>query len=84
VTFKTKKIKIHRVAMGPVETDQGMWYNICLIEEPDGEIHEEELEYKTLKEAYKDINLLNSQIEPIETEVGLYEEESPCSISTVN
>lgn len=72
------------MSFGPVETDNGMWYNICLVEEADGKVHEEELQYNSLREAYNDITILKGQIEPIETEVGIEEKDQECLTFRVN
>lgn len=59
-------IKIHRIIEGPFETDSDMWYNLCLVEFPNGELIHQEVLYPTMDEAYEDIKTLSKQINPIE------------------
>lgn len=59
-------IKIHRIIEGPFETDNDMWYNLCLVEFPNGELIHQEVLYPTMDEAYEDIKTLSKQINPIE------------------
>lgn len=59
-------LKIHKIVEGPFETDNNMWYNLCLVEFPNGELIHQEVLYPTMNEAYEDIKTLSKQINPIE------------------
>ena len=61
-------LKIHKVIEGPFEDDHNMWYNLCLVEFPNGELVHQEVMYPSMDEAYNDIKTLSTQIEPIEIE----------------
>ena len=61
-------LKIHRVLEGPFEMDDNIWYNLCLVEFPDGELVHQEVLYPNMDEAYEDIKTLDKQINPIEIE----------------
>jgi hypothetical protein len=74
-------IKIHRIVDGPFDDDDDLWYNICLVEMPDGRIENAQIDYPDFDDAYNDIKKLNSSIYPIEVEV---EDVERCLTSSLN
>lgn len=61
-------LKIHKIIEGPFDTGDNIWYNLCLVEFPNGELLHQEVLYPSMDEAYADIKTLSKQINPIEIE----------------
>ena len=61
-------LKIHKVIEGPFDSGDDIWYNLCLVEFPDGELQHQEVLYPSMNEAYEDIKTLSKQLDPIEIE----------------
>ncbi len=61
-------LKIHKIIEGPFEDDDKLWYNLCLVEYPTGELVNQEVLYPSMNEAYEDIKTLSKSINPIEIE----------------
>jgi len=60
-------IKLHRVISGPYpDPDGDGYYNLCLVEFPDGELSDEEIYIDSIEDAFEMIKHLMTRIEPIE------------------
>jgi len=59
------EIKIHRVIEGPFDIEDGVWYNLCLVEDETGCLLHKEVLYPSMDLAYEDIKTLSKQIDPI-------------------
>ena len=60
------KCKVHRVIEGPFPSeDDDEYFNLCLIEMPDGTVENIELYFETMDEAYNMVKFLSTRIEPM-------------------
>lgn len=61
-------MKIWNVNSGPYENDDGQIWNVCLIENEEGQMVEDEIYYETFDDAYSMVVHFKFKIEPIEIE----------------
>ena len=60
------KLKIHKVISGPFFfEEEDIYYNLCLVEHPNGVMSEEEILANSFDSAYDMIKDLSTTIEPI-------------------
>lgn len=66
-------MKIWNVSRGPFENDDGQVWNVCLVEDKEGKIIEDEIYYDNMIDAMRMRDYFLSKIEPIE----IFEFEEP-------
>ena len=72
------KTKIHRHIEGPFEDDNDVWYNLCLVEYPDGDIETAEIYFESFDAALEARDILTTSLYILEADVDV------CSTMNLN
>lgn len=72
------KAKIHRHIEGPFEDVGELWYNLCLVEYDDGDLHAAEIYFDTLDDALEARDTLTTSLYILEADVDV------CSTMSLN
>lgn len=71
-------IKIHRYIEGPFEDGDELWYNLCLVEDGDGEVFTAEIYFEDFDAALDAKNMLTTTLFILRADADV------CSTMTLN